>query len=70
MEGYVAMAFLTLFPFGKVDLWDLSQREVEIGIADYFNALIRYKDGRFGSHPRYLLHPSKTLTPSDFLFLR
>ena len=68
-EGYVTMAFPTLFPFGKADLRDLSQREVEIGIADYFNALIRYKDGRFGSHPRYLLHPSKTLTPSDFLFL-
>jgi len=58
-EGYIAMAFPTLFPFGNADLRDSSRREVEIGIADYFDALIRHKDGRFGSHPRYSPHPRK-----------
>ena len=56
-EGYIAMAFPTLFPHGKADLRDMSGREVEIGIADYFDALLRYKDGRFGSHPWSLSHP-------------
>jgi len=55
-EGYIAMAFPTLFPCGKADLRDMSGREMEVGIADYFDALLRYKDGRFGSHPRSLSH--------------
>jgi len=53
------MAFPMLFPCGKADLQDLSGREVEIGIADYFDALLQYKDGRFGSHPGSLPHPYK-----------
>jgi len=54
-EGYIAMAFPSLFPYGDADLKDNSQREVEVNTAEYFNALLRYKDGRFGSHPRYAL---------------
>jgi hypothetical protein len=54
-EGYIAMAFPTLFPYGRADFRDQSRRRTSIGIADYFNALLRYKDGRFGNHPRYLL---------------
>jgi hypothetical protein len=46
------MAFLTLFPYGKADLRDQSHREEEVGTAEYFDALLRYKDGRFGSHSR------------------
>jgi hypothetical protein len=37
------------------DLRDQSQREVELGTAEYFDALLQYKDGRFGSHPRYIV---------------
>jgi hypothetical protein len=54
-EGYIAMAFPTLFPYGRADFRDQSRRHTSVGIADYFNALLRYKDGRFGNHPRYLL---------------
>ena len=54
-EGYMTMAFPTLFPYGHADLHDQTQREEELGIAEYFDALIRYKDGMFGSHPRYNL---------------
>jgi hypothetical protein len=54
-EGYIAMAFPTLFPYGSADLWDQSRREHEVGTADYFNALLPYKDGRFGCHPQYTI---------------
>src|SRR5947207_9958803 len=50
----MAMAFPTLFPTGRADFRDLSRRADDLGIAEYFEALIRYKDGRFGSHPRYV----------------
>lgn len=52
-EGYMAMTFPPLFPYGHADLRDQSHREFEVNTAEYFNALLRYKDGRFGSHPRY-----------------
>jgi hypothetical protein len=51
-EGYITMAFPTLFPYGKADLRDQSNREQEVETAEYFDALLRYKDGRFGSHAR------------------
>src|SRR5947207_12319546 len=54
-EGYMAMAFPALFPTGGADFRDRSQRTDDLGIAEYFEALIRYKDGRFGSHPRYII---------------
>jgi hypothetical protein len=52
-EGYIAMAFPTLFPTGRADFRDHSRRAEELGLAEYFETLLRYKDGRFGSHPRY-----------------
>lgn len=55
-EGYIAMAFPTLMPYGGADLRDQSRREAEVKCAEYFDALLCYKDGRFGSHPRYNLH--------------
>ena len=54
-EGYMAMAFPTLFPTGAADFRDQSRRQNKIGIADYLDALIRYVDGRFAVHPRYIL---------------
>ena len=61
-EGYMAMAFPTLFPTASADFRDRSHRTDDLGIAEYFDALIRYKDGRFGSHPRYI-----TFVKHDFL---
>jgi hypothetical protein len=65
-EGYMAMAFPTLFPTGRADFRDRSQRADDLGIAEYFEALMRYKDGRFGSHPRYIIC---CLNDSDHRFL-
>ena len=53
IEGYITMAFPLLFPYGKADLRDQSHRQIEIGTTEYFDALLRYKDGKFGSHPWY-----------------
>src|SRR5579859_661171 len=54
MEGYIAMAFPTLFPTGAADLCDAVNRREEVKTAEYFKSLLTYKDGRFGSHPRYV----------------
>jgi hypothetical protein len=51
-DGYVAMAFPCLFPFGKADIRYQANRQESLGIAEYFSALIEYKDGRFGNHNR------------------
>ena len=51
-EGYIAMAFPTLFPNGRADLRDNSHRNTSLKVAEYFEALLRFKDGRFGTHPR------------------
>ena len=53
-EGSIAMAFPSLFPYGLANFRDQSRRKTSLGIAEYFNALLQYKDGRFGNHPRYL----------------
>jgi hypothetical protein len=51
-EGYITMTFPCLFPYGRADFRDESERTESLGVAEYFDALIRYKDGRFGNHPR------------------
>ena len=51
-EGYMAMAFPSLFPTGRADFHDQSQWIEQVGLADYFESLLRHKDGRFGRHPR------------------
>jgi len=53
-EGYTVMAFPSLFPTGRADFRDRSQRTDDLGLAEYFEALMRFKDGRFGRHPRYI----------------
>ena len=45
------MAFPTLFPFGKGDINE--QREIAINIETWARHLLRFKDGRFGRHPRW-----------------
>jgi hypothetical protein len=51
-EGHIAMAFPALFPHGHTDLRDNSRRNTFLKVAGYFEALLRYKNGRFGTHPR------------------
>ncbi len=49
------MAFPCLFPYGKADFSDKSERQIEIhSLAEYLRSLMLYKDGRFGSHPWYI----------------
>ena len=49
--GYIAMAFPTLFPYGKADL--KHPREKHISPKKYFQHLLRYHDERFAKHPRF-----------------
>jgi len=44
-EGYIAMAFPTLFPKGAADLRDAINRREEVKVAEYFKSLLTYKDG-------------------------
>jgi len=50
-EGYITMAFPTLFPTGEGDY--LRPRPINIKPWEYFKHLIRYKDGRFAAHPSF-----------------
>lgn len=68
-EGYIAMAFPTLFPYGRADFRDHSDRHTRLQIAEYFEALLRYKDGRFGVHPRLVSSEMSTLTSVDLCSL-
>src|SRR5256885_7600100 len=45
------MAYPTLFPHGKAD-FSLPRRRT-VTLQQWSEHLIRYKDGRFGSHPRF-----------------
>ncbi len=47
--GYIARAFLTLYPTGKADL--CSDHIWDVKPAEYFSHLLKYKDGRFAHHP-------------------
>lgn len=49
--GYVACAFVSLFPSGRADFLD--DRQVKVTHHEYFKHLFRYKDGRFRSHNRF-----------------
>jgi len=53
-EGYMTMAFPTLFPYGTADfLFEGNHKYKVKSLAGYFDALLRYKDGRFERHPRF-----------------
>ena len=45
------MAFPTLYPTGKADY--NTPRIRKVALNDYAQHLMRYKDGRFGQHPRW-----------------
>ena len=51
IQRIFAMAFPTLYPFGRADFNAPRQRAVTL--KEYVYYLMRYKDGRFGRHPRW-----------------
>ena len=50
-EGYITLAFPTLFPTGAADFTMPRMRPVTLGY--YLKHLIMYNDGRFARHPRF-----------------
>ncbi|CAG8720803.1 17500_t:CDS:2 [Cetraspora pellucida] len=46
--GYIMRAFPTLYPYGKADLH--SERLRDVKPAEYFQHMLKYKDGRFAQH--------------------
>lgn len=50
--GYIAMAFPSLYPYGRPDLRD-KNRKKKMDPAQFFKHLMLYKDGRFAKHPRF-----------------
>ena len=58
-EGYIAMAFLHLFPTGKGDL--RSPRQKNVSPRQYFQYLLSYKDNRFRTDPRFLFFATNSL---------
>ena len=50
-EGYMSLAFPTLFPTGAADY--LGRRCTQVTLGNYFKHLLMYEDGRFASHPRF-----------------
>ena len=50
-QGYIACAFPTLFPFGRADL--RTPRIKKVDPNPYFKHLMKYKDGRFATHPTF-----------------
>jgi hypothetical protein len=69
-----AMAFPSLFPDGNADWHDGRVREV--GLKDWIQHMLKYKDGRFAQHPRFrffahdLLMRSQARKTSSFYISR
>ncbi|KAE8738768.1 hypothetical protein FOCC_FOCC015740 [Frankliniella occidentalis] len=49
--GYIACAFPTLFCYGKADLRDWHEKDVNA--SNYFRHLLRYRDERFSKHKTF-----------------
>ncbi|KAK3922031.1 ATP-dependent DNA helicase [Frankliniella fusca] len=50
-DGYITMAYPTLFPYGRADY--LGGRPTKVNMAEYFRFLIEYSDRRFACHPTF-----------------
>ncbi|MCL7044102.1 hypothetical protein MKW94_009965, partial [Papaver nudicaule] len=59
-EGYITMAFPTLFPYGTADLRQSRYRKVNAG--QYFQHLMKYHDGRFARDSRFRYFAWNSLT--------
>ncbi|KAJ7592185.1 hypothetical protein C8J56DRAFT_734233, partial [Mycena floridula] len=60
--GYMTQCFPTLFPDGSSDFHQPRLEKVDLG--EYFGHLMRYKDGRFAHHHRFLWWAFNTLQQS------
>ena len=49
-NGYISMAFPTMFPYGNCDL---SKERTKVTSKEYFNYLMQYDDGRFSRNHRF-----------------
>jgi arsenate reductase-like glutaredoxin family protein len=58
-DGYMAQAFPTLFPFGRADY--NAERNVKLTLIEYFQFLMRYRDGRFAQHARFRFFAMNTV---------
>ncbi|RZC54529.1 hypothetical protein C5167_013388 [Papaver somniferum] len=58
-KGYITMAFPTLFPYGTADLRQLRPRKV--CECQYFQYLMKYKDGRFARDSRFSILDVETI---------
>lgn len=59
-EGYITMAFPTLFPYGTADLRQPRLRKVRE--CQYFQYLMKYNDGRFACDSRFRYFALNSLT--------
>ena len=73
-EGLFSMAFPTLFPTGDGDF--TNPRHKKLDLYEWVKHLIRYRDGRFVTHPRFwffalnLIFRHRTMQRGRFLFSR
>jgi ATP-dependent DNA helicase PIF1 len=72
-EGLYSMAFPTLFPTGAADF--TRPRHRHLALHEWVKHLIRYKDSRFASHPRFrffalnMIFRHRAMQQGRFLFL-
>ena len=73
-EGLFTMAFPSLFPFGKADY--SAPRRHRLQLYEWAKHLIRYRDDRFATHPRFrffalnLIFRHRAMSRGKFLFSR
>jgi ATP-dependent DNA helicase PIF1 len=73
-DGLFTMAFPTLFPLGKAEYF--SPRHKRLELYEWAKHLIRYRDSRFATHPRFrffalnLIFRHRAMSRGKFLFSR
>lgn len=65
-EGYVSMAFPTLFPYGLAGLNDNTRlASMKVSPLQYFQFLMQYKDQHFAKDPRFRFFALNTIQRHD-----
>lgn len=65
-EGYITMAFPTLFPYGKAELNDNTRPNgMKVTVLEYFQFLMEYEDSRFARDPRFRYFALNTVQRHD-----
>ena len=73
-DGLFTMAFPTLFPLGKAEYFSPHQKRLEL--YEWAKHLIRYRDSRFATHPRFrffalnLIFRHRAMSSGKFFFSR